>query len=388
MQSFTKFFIFVCLTTLATVCFAQQAEPQASAAEQVAEASIPDFPYIAQISGDSVNVRSGPGTNYYASGKLNKADRVKIVGSQFSWSHIVPPPGSFSWISKQYISIDTNNDKVGIVTGDAVRVYAGSEDLKPIHSTTLQLKLGNGDKVALLGIEQGGYYKITPPDGAYLWVSTKYTEPIGPVGEVAPAVETEPEVKAEAPVEVVEKQVDADGSLKEYYALEKQVKAERAKEMAKQDYTKIKEALGKLAEGKETDKTTRYATFALEQIKGYELALMVEKVVALQDAQLHQVKEKIAKARAVKIASVPDMGRFAVVGKFEISSIYTADSKLTHYRIINNSGKILCYAMPSFGSESDLGKFVGRKVGLIGTIEPHPQTAGALVRFTEIIELE
>ena len=115
------------------ICFAQEG---AISAEDVNEPVFPPFPYIAQITADNVNIRSGPGTNYYSCGKLYNANRAKVVARKFSWSQIVPPKGSFSWISKQYVEIDPNEPGSGIVTGDNVRVYAGSAHLKPIHSRT------------------------------------------------------------------------------------------------------------------------------------------------------------------------------------------------------------------------------------------------------------
>ena len=39
-------------------------------------------------------------------------------------------------------------------------------------------------------------------------------------------------------------------------------------------------------------------------------------------------------------------------------------------------------------SGTDLSELLGKKVGLVGTIEPHQQTAGALVRFSEVVGLE
>jgi hypothetical protein len=308
-----------------------------------------------------------------------------VVDSRYSWSRIVPPAGSFSWISKQYISADPNNAGVGIVTGDAVRVYAGSEHLKPIHSTTMQLRLDKSDKVRLTGEEKGDYYKIAPPEGTYLWVSTRYTKPMGSVEEVPITVEPQ----AEGVPAVVPTKIPAEsGKLKEYYALEKQVKAERDKPILEQNYADIKKAFVELANDKGAGKAARYSEFALKQIERFELALVVEKEVRLQDAQLQQVKDRIEEARAAKLAEVRDLGGFAAIGQFETSSVYGPEAELIHYRIIDDSGKTVCYALPS-GSASnvDLSRFLGRKVGLVGAIEPHTQTAGALVRFTEIVEL-
>ena len=97
--------------------------------------SLPDFPYFAEITGNDVYIRSGPGTNYYRCGKLKKSDIVKIVSAKNVWSRILPSQESFSWISKQYVTIDMDNPDMGIVTGDEVRVYAGSQYFEPIHSS-------------------------------------------------------------------------------------------------------------------------------------------------------------------------------------------------------------------------------------------------------------
>lgn len=155
------------------------------------------FPYVAEIVSDDIYIRSGPGTNYYQCGKLNRDDRVKVVGSKFSWSQISPPSDSFSWISKQYVKIDPEDKTIGTVTGDNVRVWAGSETIKPVHSSSIQLKLNTDDKVTLLGEELDDYHKITPPSGAYLWVSTKYTKPLGAVGEVPLLVRRRAKAKAD-----------------------------------------------------------------------------------------------------------------------------------------------------------------------------------------------
>jgi len=395
MQSYTKFinlFILVYLISLlASVGLAQETvtSPEQSVSAGAAEETVPSFPYIAEITSDNVNIRSGPGTNYYRCGKLKAGDRVKVVGSQFSWSRIVPPADSFSWISKQYVNIDPSNPTIGTVTGDAVRVYAGSEQLKPIHSTTVQLKFNRGDKVRLLGEEEGDYYKIAPPAGTYLWVSTKYTSALGPVGEVELIVERKVEPKTDTRAVVYTKAAVETKKLREYYGLQEQIKAEQSKPMAQQNYANIKKKFAKIANNKEAGKAARYSEFTIKQIESFELALAVGKEVRLQDGQLRQIREQIEKARATKLSQVRELGRFAVIGQFQTSNIYAGRAELIHYRIIDDSGKTLCYALASgSASELDLGEFLGRKVGLVGTIEPHLQTAGALVRFAGIVDLQ
>jgi len=392
--------IIVCLVSLSSVGLAQE-----SAASD--EAAARSFPYVAQITGDDVYARSGPGTYYYHCSKLNKGDKVVVVGSKFSWSRIVPPEGSFSWISKQYVSVDPANPGIGVVTGDAVRVYAGSVAQKPIHSEKVQNKLNKSDKVKIITGEEeaSDYYKIIPPVGAYLWVSTRYIEALGPVSETAiPTepqavieVEPEPEVEPEAEeaepepaatrVVAVEVSVE-DAKLKEYYELQKRIQAELAKPASQQQYSGIKRGLSAIAANKAAGKAARYAEFALEQVKGFELASKITDALKLQSAQLEEVQRRIDKAREAKLAQLPDLGKFAVIGKFAISNIYATRAAVRHYRVLDESGQTVCYAVPSGAALGvNLDKFIGQKVGLVGSIEPNPQTSSALVRFTEISQL-
>jgi len=391
MQSYIKLFAVVILICLVSVGFAQEAATAPSGPD---EAETPPFPYMAEITGDNLYVRSGPGTNFYECGKLTKGDKVKVMSRQFSWACIVPPAGSFSWISMQYVSIDTDNPTLGTVTGDRVRVYAGSDTQRPLYSTKLQGRLDKGDKVKLFGEQLDDYYKIVPPSFAYLWVSINFTKPIPSVEVAAPAVET-PAVKTpavepaaepnEAPEEVVPEPVPTETMLEKYNALRDQVEAERAKPRDQQNYTNMKEALILIAENKADDKVARYAEFVLKQVEGFELALAVTKEVQLQNEQLQKIKERINKARATRLAEFQDLGRFAAVGRLQTFTTYGPG----HYRIINEAGKTVCYALPGDQvSKVKLSKLIDRKVGLVGTIEPHPQSAGALVRFTEIAELD
>ncbi len=422
MRPYIKLSIIACLTILASVVFAEESATLPQAAADANKAGVLSFPYMAQITGDDVLIRSGPGTNYYACGKLNKTDKVKIVGSQYSWSQIVPPTGSFSWISMQYVQIDNSNSSVGTVTGDGVRVYAGSDQRKPIHSTTMQGKLDKGEKVHLLGEELEGYYKIAPPPFAYLWVLTQYTSSTTAVAYApaapAPAAESnavELNVVAGTQAKPVVTDVNAAASktkkesdtpavvpaklsaenpaeakkVEEYEALEKQFYAERVKPLAQQNYESIKKGLLEIAGSKDAGRAARYAEFKLKQLERCELAIQIAKEVGMQDENLRKIKEGIEKARAEKVSQIQDMSKFAAIGKFQTSDIFGPEVELKHYRLVDDDNNTICYASPTTViADNDFSKFMGQKVGLVGTIEPHPQIPGALVRFSEIVEIK
>ncbi|MBN2271861.1 MAG: hypothetical protein JXN61_14685 [Sedimentisphaerales bacterium] len=396
MKSYISFFIIAALTAFASLGFAQ-AGTSGSAPVSTADANAvaaPAFPYVAEIVGDNVYVRSGPGTNYYNSGKVTNGDKVKVVARQFSWSCIVPPPGSFSWIYIPYVSIDPDNPGTGIVTGDNVRVYAGSDLVKPIHST-LQLKLDKGEKVKLLGEQKENYYKIAPPTGAYLWVSTEFANPVV-AGTVPPVVETVDankaadvndtnDVKPTVNIPTPPKPSVDPKLLAEYKDLQQKLLAERAKSLAEQDYSSIRKGLEAIADNKDAGKVAQYCEYVLKQVDRFELALTVHTQLDLQNKQLKETQDRIEKARTTRLTQMEDVGRFAVVGTLRTSNIFSSEPQLKHYRIENESGKTICYARSaSERTGTDYDRLVGKRVGLIGTIAPYPQMGTAIVKFTQI----
>jgi uncharacterized protein YgiM (DUF1202 family) len=393
-------FVAFAVLSFSFCCLADQeaAQVQPAAQGDPNAASPQALPYYAKIIADNVYVRSGPGTNYYRCSKLAQGDIVKIVSATNVWSRILPPKGCFSWISKQYVDIDKTNPDMGTVTGDEVRVYAGSQYYEPIHSDRIQVHLNRGDKVTLMGEEMGDYYKIVPPEGAFFWVSTQYAEPTDVTSlpaptESAPAPELKPETKPEpeaATPTVVPTTTPAESErLQKYYNIQEQTKAELTKPLSEQNYAPMKEALNALISADDSDKAARYAKFALGQIDRYELAAKVDKENKLQNAELDKIREKIDEVHEQRLAGFQDLGKYAVIGKLETSNVYGPEEVLLHYIVVDARGKIICYALPTGAAEHmDIKEFIGQKVGLVGKIEPHPQTAGALVKFTEIERLK
>ena len=403
MKSRIKLLALVILACFVTVCFGQQAAtPGAGSSGNPDSMQAQPFPYLAEITGSDVLIRTGPGTGYYDCGKFKKGDKIQVVGSKFTWSKIAPPTGCFSWISMQFVDIDPADPSYGIVTGDNVRVWAGKDNLRPTYSTSLQTHLRKGDKVKLLGEQLDDYYKITPPKGAHLWVSTDFTKKTtpaieGPMPRIAltPGIDTMQGTDMPAGTDAWTMELVSDSNntvevkvetqLDKYYAVQKQIETEQAKPMDQQDYTGIKEALIGIANDENAGKAARYAQAVIEQVKGYELAIEVGKTVKLQNEQLKKTKERINQSRTQRLSKIEDLGKYAVIGKLENFMTYGPG----HYRIVDESNKTICTALPSQkASGKDFSSLLGKKVGLIGTIEPHQQTAGALVRFDDVVSMD
>jgi uncharacterized protein YgiM (DUF1202 family) len=348
-------------------------------------------PSVANVTANDVYIRSGNGTNFYHCGKLYKGDRVQVIKTQQGWSCIAPPPGCFSWIAMQYVSINLDNPTVGIVTGDNVGVYAGADYIEPMYSTSKQVVLNRGQTVRLLSEEKDEYYKIAPPEGAYLWVSSQFLQPAQSSVSATPAEAAAAAETAESAPEAEVEEAGASDLLSEYYALSKLVKEQRQKPVSEQDYKEIKVKLAELAENEAGGKAARYAEFTLKQVERFELACTVAKEIALQKKELETATTKIDEARAARLAQIDTLGKFAVIGKLATSSLYssTPAGSAERYRVLDESGKTICYVAPTGAAASkDWAKFVGHKVGLVGDIRPHEATAGAFIEFTEMVQLD
>ncbi len=124
------------------------------------------------ITGNSVNFRTGPGTNYSSVGKLNKGYKVEYIGISGSWANI-KYNGKVGYIHKDYISsssstsIDNNVKSTKIVTASSLNFRRGA--------STSASKIGTLSKGTEVGFisESNGWSKISY-NGKVGYVSSRY----------------------------------------------------------------------------------------------------------------------------------------------------------------------------------------------------------------------
>lgn len=139
-------------------------------------------PYEAVVDADDLHVRSGPGTRYYPTGKLQSGQKVTVRRlDPGGWLMIDPPEGTFSLIPAA--AVERTGEASGTVTEDEVKVVMGSE--QNLSRAVTQCELNQGDSVEILGekiLSLGGpsetWYQIRPPQGEYRWVHGKYIVPV------------------------------------------------------------------------------------------------------------------------------------------------------------------------------------------------------------------
>lgn len=138
-----------------------------------------EFPYTAVVNGEDVYVRSGPGSNYYPTDKLQRGDKVEVYRQDpGGWCAIRPPGNSFSWVAAQ--KMNRVEDGLAAAAEEHVPVHVGSSlsDLRDV----IQVRLDRRERVEVLSAPDpddrsgSGWYKISPPAGEFRWISVKFLQ--------------------------------------------------------------------------------------------------------------------------------------------------------------------------------------------------------------------
>lgn len=99
------------------------------------------------VTGNGVNIRTGPGTGYGAVGSVNSGDRVTIL-EQFTYNGTTWGCTKNGWICMDYVRMDgteSGESRVGTVTGNNVNIRSG-----PGTNYNSVGSLNEGDQVTVL----------------------------------------------------------------------------------------------------------------------------------------------------------------------------------------------------------------------------------------------
>ena len=145
----------------------------------------PKFPYTTTVLVDSAEVRSGPGSKYYATGRLRRGQSVTVHRHDpGGWHMIAPPAGSSSWIPAD--AVTKTSPRTGVVKVAQVDVRVGGQDAR--DHDVYQSRLLEGDEVQILGEQKlpgdnaaapTNWLRIVPPRGEWRWVAAQSLAPPG-----------------------------------------------------------------------------------------------------------------------------------------------------------------------------------------------------------------
>jgi SH3-like domain-containing protein len=120
------------------------------------------FPFLAQVTKESVNIRAGANTNFEIVDKLNKGAELVVLAKSFDWYKVQLPISARSYIREDYLKVLSHSIAQVIGNNVNIRVAANSE------STSLgQVKKGEYVRVIT---QMNGWWQIEPPAQAYGWI--------------------------------------------------------------------------------------------------------------------------------------------------------------------------------------------------------------------------
>lgn len=107
------------------------------------------FPYKVAVRTKDASVYSGPGSQFYATGRVALGDEVEVYERKSGgWLAIRPPAGSFNWVEANKLRM-TNDPDIAKVVGNNVVAWVGSE-LDGVQDHKWQVKLEPGESVQLM----------------------------------------------------------------------------------------------------------------------------------------------------------------------------------------------------------------------------------------------
>ena len=136
------------------------------------------FPYAANVSVDEVEVRCGPGWEYYPTLRLKRGTTVEVYRHEpGGWLAIRPPQRSFSWLPARQVKRD-QGAQVGKVAIDGAVAWVGS-DISNVQQHKWQVRLERDELIEVLGnrslsvgpgFATETYLQIAPPAGEFRWI--------------------------------------------------------------------------------------------------------------------------------------------------------------------------------------------------------------------------
>lgn len=356
---------------------------------------------VGTVSANDVYVRSGDSLNHYTISKLKSGDQVTVVSERGEWYEIVPPEGTFSLVSGDFV--DTTDNQNGVINGDNVRVRAGS--LLNENKYTVQNLLTKGTPVTILGRNPDGFVRIKPPQGATVWINRGFVTLSGAVAATTKPAETTdaaPSATIEGATTVPPAIQDSATKSAEKLAapmpaaattaLRRQVeeidvaaRTELAKPIEQRRFEPIAKRYEPIASQSDDSFAQQYAKTRLEQVNHLaELTRAVDRMRAVDQEASSKRRDFLAE-RGLIPEPQPETtpAGIEVRGELRISALYPPGSPTPRYRLLDpndpNDRTIGYVELPSDANinvEPFLGKYVGVRASAqrvqAGGVDPIP----------------
>ena len=150
---------------------------------------------VAMVKAASVNVRSGPGTDYAKIGSVDKGDKLIVIKVTGDWRQVILADGKPGWINSSYLALlqtkprftlktaaakpaqpsavtfAVNGDgQTGVVVADKVNVRSGPGTVYKIVAVAAK-----ATRVSAF-TEKDGWSGVKLPDGTKGWMASRYVD--------------------------------------------------------------------------------------------------------------------------------------------------------------------------------------------------------------------
>lgn len=351
-----------------------------------AAAAAEEESFTAEVTASALNLRSGPGEAYQPVVTVNQGTKVIVLGAYANdptWSLIEVPAGFTAWVSADLV-------KKG--EGGKGEVTASRVLIRPRPSTRyhqLSGRLEKGETVTIAEEKktdnEGLWYRIRVPRRFPLYASAKFLKKIGPASlaeskdeaDGAPALSVPADTAADAQFVKLEpdvrKKVAAAKTTGEIEQLRASVTGIDRSQLSPDNQDKRVKLL--------SDILDKERKLAIEELKTKETEVSAALDQKLQEidkkykrrlAEIREEFEREKKPRYIAMGIVqyaPD-----IVGRYPSYRIVEGD-KMRYYLIAN---------------QFDLGRFVGKRVGVVGIADPESGTGyeTVMVKRIEILAHE
>jgi uncharacterized protein YgiM (DUF1202 family) len=378
----------VVLITAASMVFAEQA-----------------FPYKAYVAADDVEIRSGPGEDFYPTDKLQKGETVEVYKRNAEgWCAIRPPEGSFSWISGRVLKLQDNN--LAEVKEDNVASRVGSR-LSEVRDV-IQVRMRKGELVEILDSKDGTagksqvWYKIAPPSGEFRWVSEKFLDkqrPTDNTSDVRTAdssgersssrdrLDAKTDERSEQRSKDPGDRISSEKLQAELDRIDMELSMMIVEEPSVWSFDAMRIRTESLLDKADTAADRGKSRLLLNKIARFEdIKQRYDSVTAMRQQNaasgrfLAGLKNTMEKAAT---AADPD-GKFDGVG--QLQQVFSPKVGAPRYALVDDAGNVRYYVTPAPGV--NLQNYVGRQVGVTGTRGYMPEQRAQHITARHVSSLE
>ncbi len=149
---------------------------EAHASEDPGADRVQEKPVVVKVTGNEVNVRSGPSIDYHRVGTASTGDLLVRVGADGEFLRVRVPGGPIVYVFEALIEWEEGALRGTVAADDVLMRATPDQAYYPVHDQ----KLRRGDPVVVLGVEtgeDGRWYRVVAPERIHVWMHGRYAEP-------------------------------------------------------------------------------------------------------------------------------------------------------------------------------------------------------------------